>query len=279
MWQAQRTRCPKPHPRRCAHGKLLQRDPSRQRKLRPARKQTAIRARPRSASPQNRRGTQRRSVSPPNRCSTQRRNVSLPNRCSRQRRSGLPRNRDSRLRRSVSPPNRRSTQRRSVLPRNRGSTLSRSGSPPSRRSTHRPTVPPQNRRRAQSLASAEAEDGLPARRRRTKSQNQRGRDLGQTCAPRHLVKVDCSFTKSFVVPRGGMPRLRRINQLECQTGARAIFEAQRLSGALANHSRPPSSRVRRSAILGTTSEPTLTLQPLDDLLHSYLADGSDICSC
>src|SRR6266508_3862987 len=266
MWQAQRTRCPKPHPRRCAHGKLLPRDPSRQRKLRPARKQTAIRARPRSASPQNRRGTQRR-------------NVSLPNRCSRQRRSGLPRNRDSRLRRSVSPPNRRSTQRRSVLPRNRGSTLSRSGSPPSRRSTHRPTVPPQNRRRAQSLASAEAEDGLPARRRRTKSQNQRGRDLGQTCAPRHLVKVDCSFTKSFVVPRGGMPRLRRINQLECQTGARAIFEAQRLSGALANHSRPPSSRVRRSAILGTTSEPTLTLQPLDDLLHSYLADGSDICSC
>jgi integrase len=52
---------------------------------------------------------------------------------------------------------------------------------------------------------------------------------------------------NYVVPRGGMPRLSRINQLECQTGAHAIFEAQRLSGALANHSRPPSSRVRRSA--------------------------------
>src|SRR6266540_2761150 len=191
MWQAQRTRCPKPHPRRCAHGKLLPRDPSRQRKLRPARKQTAIRARPRSASPQNRRGTQRRSVSPPNRCSTQRRNVLLRNRSNTQSRSGLRRNRGGRLRRS--------------------------GSPPSRRSTHRPTVPPQNRRRAQSLASAEAEDGLPARRRRTKSQNQRGRDLGQTCAPRHLVKVDCSFTKSFVVPRGGIEPPTPAFSVQCST--------------------------------------------------------------
>src|SRR6266511_888554 len=217
MWQAQRTRCPKPHPRRCAHGKLLPRDPSRQRKLRPARKQTAIRARPRSASPQNRRGTQRRSVSPPNRCSTQRRNVSLPNRCSRQRRSVSPPNRRSTQRRSVLPRNRSNTQSRSGLRRNRGGRLRRSGSPPSRRSTHRPTVPPQNRRRAQSLASAEAEDGLPARSRRTKSQNQRGRDLGQTCAPRNLVKVDCSLTKRFVVLRGGIEPPTPAFSVQCST--------------------------------------------------------------
>src|SRR5256886_1237218 len=257
MWQTQRTRRPKPHPRRCAHWKLWPRDANRRRKLGPASKRTAIRARPRSASLQTRRGTQSWIVLPANRRGTQRRSVSPPNRCSTQRRSGLPRNRDSRLRRSVSPrnrdsrlrwsvsprnrdsrlrwsvspPNRRSTQRRSVLPRNRSSRLRRSGSPPSRRSTQSRTVPPQNRRRAQSLDSAEEQDRLPARRRRTKSQNQSGRDLGQTCAPRHLFKVDCSFTKSFVVPRGGLAQSKKINDLRVRGTPESSHTITRLSAA------------------------------------------------
>jgi hypothetical protein len=39
------------------------------------------------------------------------------------------------------------------------------------------------------------------------------------------------------VPRGGLPRLWRINELECQTGAGGSFDPQRLSSALANHDR------------------------------------------
>src|SRR2546430_1197879 len=153
MWQTQRTRRPKPHPRRCAHWKLWPRDANRRRKLGPASKRTAIRARPRSASPQNRRGTQSR------------------------------------------------------------------------------IVPPQNRRRAQSLDSAEEQDRLPARRRRTKSQIQSGRDLGQTCAPRHLFKVDCSFTKSFVVPRGGLAQSKKINDLRVRGTPESSHTITRLSAA------------------------------------------------
>jgi len=37
-----------------------------------------------------------------------------------------------------------------------------------------------------------------------------------------------------MVPRGGLPQLSRINQLECQTGARGRVDPQTFSGALAN---------------------------------------------
>jgi hypothetical protein len=48
-----------------------------------------------------------------------------------------------------------------------------------------------------------------------------------------------------VVPRGGMPRLSRINQLECQTAARGDFDPQRFSGEVAN--RHPSAKADASS--------------------------------
>ena len=40
-----------------------------------------------------------------------------------------------------------------------------------------------------------------------------------------------------MVPRGGLPRVSRINELECQTSIRGSFDPQRFSGEVSNRDR------------------------------------------